>query len=139
MKIKISLLLLFCLFTGKDYLLAQEVDIAGSWTMYEMIWTNGDEVNKTTEAQLLDQGMSSEYDLMPDGKLKLVSNMTGSGNMETVEGTWKLDGDKLMFKLNIGERTMDMVWDFEYKDDCFNLKRTSPDGSTSVVNSFKRK
>jgi len=138
MKIKISLLLLFCLFTGRE-MLAQEIDISGTWTMYEMIWSTGDDVNKTTEEQLLDQGMTSEYDLMPDGKVKLVSNMTGSGNMETVEGTWKLDGDKLIFSFFFNDNPMELVWDFEYKDGCFHLKRTSPDGSTSVVNSFKRK
>ena len=81
MKVKISLLVLFCLFTGME-LLAQEIDITGTWTMYEMAWTSGDEVNTTTEDQLTDEGMSSDYDFMPDGKLKLVSNMTGSGKLD---------------------------------------------------------
>ena len=138
MKIKISLLLLFCLFTGKE-LLAQDIDITGTWTMFEMIWNSGDEVNKTTEEQLKDQEMTTDYFLMPDGKFKLISNMTGSGNLETVEGTWKLEGDKLIFSLRVDENSRDLIWDFEFKDDYIHLKRTSPDGSTSVVNSFKRK
>ena len=96
MKITISLLLLFCLLTGKD-LKAQEVDITGTWTMYEMIWTSGEEVNKTTEDQLKDEGMNTEYSFMPDGKVKLISNMTGSGNLENMEGAWKLEGEKLTF------------------------------------------
>ena len=138
MKIKISLLLLFCLFTGKE-LLAQEIDITGTWTMFEMIWESGDEVNKTTEEQLKDEGMTTDYFLMPDGKLKLISNMTGSGNLETVEGTWKLEGEKLIFSFRVDENPVDMIWDFKFIDDFIHLKRTSPDGSTSVVNSFKRK
>ncbi|MCK5368681.1 MAG: hypothetical protein KAQ62_09015, partial [Cyclobacteriaceae bacterium] len=89
MKITISLLVLFCLLTAKE-IQAQEIDITGTWTMFEMIWTSGEEVNKTTKDQLKDEGMTSEYFFMPDGKLKLISNMTGSGNLETVEGTWKL-------------------------------------------------
>lgn len=137
MKIKISFLLLFCLFIGVD-LQAQEIDITGTWTMFEMIWTNGDEVNKTTEDQLKDEGMNSQYSFMPDGKLKLSSNMTGSGNMETVEGFWKLEEDKLTCSLKIDDNLRDLIWDFEFKDDFIHLKRTSPDGSTSVVNSFKR-
>ena len=76
---------------------------------------------------------------MSDGNLKLVSNMTGSGKLETAEGTWKLEGDKLTCSLSMNENLVDIVWDFEFKDDVINLKRTSPDGSTSVVNSFKRK
>ncbi len=135
---KISLFVLFCLFTGKG-LLAQEIDITGTWTMFEMTWTNGDEVNKTTEEQLKDQVMTSDYIFMPDGKLKLISNMTGSGNLETVEGTWKLEGDKLICSLTVNENPVDISWDFEFKDDFIHLKRTSPDGSTSVLNSFKRK
>ena len=138
MKIKISLLLLICLFTGKE-LLAQEVDITGSWTMFEMIWTSGDEVNTTTEEQLKDQGMYSDYSFMPDGKVELISNMTGSGILETYKGTWKLEGDKLTFSLIIEENPVNIVWDFEFKDDFIHLMRSAPDGSSSVVNSFKRK
>lgn len=138
MKIKISLLLLFCLFTGRE-VLAQEVDITGEWTMYEMVWTTADEVNTTTQDQLKAEGMYSDYFIMSDGKVKLVSNMTGSGKLETFEGTWKLEGDKLTFGLIIENNPMDIVWDFEFKDDAIHLKRAFPDGSTSVVNSFKRK
>lgn len=138
MKITISLLILICLFTGMETQ-AQEVDITGTWTMFEMIWTSGEEVNKTTEDQLKDEGMFSDYVFMPDGKLKLTSNMTGSGNLEAMDGTWKLEGDKLTCGFSMDGNLRDIVWDFEFKDDVINLTRTSPDGSTSVVNSFKRK
>jgi len=120
-------------------LFSQEIDLTGSWTLFEMIWTQGEEVNKTTENQIKDQGMTSEYYFMPDGKLKLISNMTGSGNLETVDGTWKLEGDKLTCSFIMDANSVDIIWDFEFKDDVMHLKRTSPDGSTSVVNSFKRK
>ena len=131
-------LLLLCLFSGYA-LQAQVVDITGDWAMFEMTWTSGEDVNVTTEDQLKDQGMMSEYSFMPDGKLKLVSNMTGSGNMENVEGTWNLEGDKLTCTFKRGENAADIIWDFEFKEDAIHLTRTSPDGSTSVVNSFKRK
>jgi hypothetical protein len=118
---------------------AQEIDITGTWTMFEMTWTSGDEINKTTEDQLKDQEMMTDYFFMPDGKLKLISNMTGSGNLETVEGKWELEGDKLTCSFIMEGNPVDIVWDFEFKDDVIHLKRTSPDGSSSVVNSFKRK
>ena len=101
--------------------------------------TSEEEVNTTTEDQLKDEGMTSEYFFMPDGKVKLISNMTGSGNLETMEGTWKLAEDKLTFSLMMEENPVDITWDFEFKDDVIHLTRSSPDGSTSVVNSFKRK
>ena len=131
-------MLLFCLLTAKE-IQAQEIDIAGSWTMYEMIWTNGDEVNKTTEDQLKAQEMMTDYSFMPDGKIKVISNMTGSDKLETADGTWKLEEDKLILNLNLDGNLVDITWDFAFKDDVFHLKRASPDGSSSVVNSFKRK
>ena len=120
-------------------LFSQGIDITGSWTLFEMTWTQGEEVNKTTEDQIKDEGMISEYNFMSDGKLKLVSNMTGSGNMERMEGTWKLEGDKLTISFIIGENSRAIIWDVEFKDDVMHLKRQFPDGSTSVLNSFKRK
>jgi len=132
------IIVLLALFLGGP-LFAQEFDLTGTWTMFEMIWTQGDDVNKTTEDQLKDLGMASEYNFMSDGKLKLISNMTGSGKLETVEGTWKLEEDKLTCTFIMNETPRDIIWDFELKDDVFNLKRTAPNGSSSVVNSFKRK
>lgn len=131
-------MLIFCLLTGKD-LQAQEVDISGTWNMFEMIWTTGDEVNKTTEDQLKAQGMNTEYSFMPEGKLKLISNITGSENLETMEGTWKLEGEILTITFIMDGNPVDITWDFEFKDEVIHLTRTSPDGSSSVVNSFKRK
>jgi len=117
---------------------AQDIDITGTWTMFEMTWTNGQDINTTTEDQLTAQGQSSDYFINPDGTFKMVSNMTGSGNLETYEGTWKLEGNKLTFGIRMGEDLRDIIWDFEFKDDVMNLKRTSPDGSISVVNRFKK-
>ena len=66
MKITISLLLLFCLLTTKE-IQAQEIDISGTWTMIEMTWSTGDEVNKTTEDQLKDEGMTPNITLCLTG------------------------------------------------------------------------
>jgi hypothetical protein len=139
MKITISCILVFCLFTGKE-LLAQDPDITGTWTMFEMTWTTGDQVNTTTEEQMKDNGMTTEYYFKPDGELKLISNMAmGSGEMETMEGTWKLEGDQLTYGFVMDGVQRDFVWGFEFKDDVIHLERSSPDGSTTVVNSLKRK
>jgi hypothetical protein len=59
--------------------------------------------------------------------------------METYEGTWKLEGDQLMLTLHMGEQSVDLVWSAELQDNLLNLSRKSPDGSVSVINSFKRK
>ena len=59
--------------------------------------------------------------------------------MATVEGTWKFEEGKLMLKMKMGEQLVDLVWNAEIKDNILNLSRSSPDGSVTVVNSFKRK
>ena len=64
---KIKILLLLCLFAGKT-VQAQVPDITGTWTMYEMTWTTGGDSNTTTEDQLKDQGMMTEYTFVPDGR-----------------------------------------------------------------------
>lgn len=139
MKIAISFILMFFLFTGAE-LVAQDPDITGSWTMYEMTWTSGDQVNTTTEEQLKAEGMFSDYDFKPDGKLRLTTNMAmGSSELQTMEGTWKLEGDKLTYTFVIEGMERDLAWGFEYKDEAIHLSRSAPDGSSSVVNSFKRK
>lgn len=129
---------MFCLFTGKE-VMAQEFDITGTWTMFEMTGLRGDEVIKTTEDQMKNEGMISEYSFMSEGKLKVLSNMGGSGNLETLDGTWELEGDKLTCSFKIDESPVAVPYDFEFKDDYIHLKQTFPDGSSSVVNSFKRK
>lgn len=138
MKFIVSLFTSFCILSALG-IQAQDIDITGTWAIYEMIWTIGDEDNKTTEDQMKEEGMTSEYFFMPEGKLKLVSNMTGSGILETIEGTWKLEEDKLTCSFILDENPMDITWDFEFKDDAIHLKRTFPDRTTSVINSFKRK
>lgn len=135
---KTKTFLLVCLLSCSA-IQAQDIDLTGTWTMFEMTWTNGQNINKTSEDQLKADGAFSDYFLMPEGKFKLVSNMTGSGNTDTYEGTWKLDGNKLVIGLSVEGNSMDIVWDLDYKDGIMNLKRTSPDGSTSVVNAFRRK
>jgi len=136
MKIKICLFLIFFAWLSMQ---AQDVDISGTWTMYEMTWTSGQDVNTTTAVQMEDQGMMTDYFFMPDGSFKLISNMTGSGETEAAEGTWKLEGDQLTYRIKMGENVMDFTWDFDFNGKVIGLKRTSPDGSTSVLNSFIRK
>lgn len=138
MKITISFILVFCLLAGTE-LLAQEVDLTGSWTICEMTWNMGDEVNTTTEEQMKAEGMTSEYHFKPEGKLTLVTNMAmGNPELQTIEGTWRLDADKLITGFERDGNLREITWDFEFKDGMFHLKRTSPDGSATVVNSFKR-
>ena len=107
--------------------------------MFEVTYKTGNGDNKMTEEQMKANGSVTDYFFMDDGKFKMTSNMAGSGTMDSYEGTWKLAENKLTLSLKIGENLMDIVWDFELKDNKMNLSRTSPDGSVSIINNFKKK
>jgi hypothetical protein len=135
---KTIILVLLCLpgFTG---LKMQVPDLTGTWTMYEMSSNSDQGSQKMTEAQMKANGSLTDYFFLEEGKFRMNSNMTGSGNMETYDGTWKLDGNKLTITLTIGGRYVDVIWDFVYKDNIMNLARISPDGSIKIVNTFRKK
>jgi hypothetical protein len=137
MKTILFLLLSFLSFISSR---AQTHDLTGTWTMFEYAWTNEQGTQKTTEDQIKADGGITEYTFMEDGNFKVTSNMADeSSGMETYEGTWKLEGDQLMLTLHMGEQSVDLVWSAELQDNLLNLSRKSPDGSVSVINSFKRK
>jgi hypothetical protein len=135
---KKAFLFLFC-FLSFNALKAQNASLTGVWTMFEYSWTNDQGKQVTTEDQIKAQGGISEYQFMDDGNFKLTSNMAdeSTGRM-TYEGTWKFEEGKLMLKLKMDEQLVDLVWDAEIKDNILNLKRSSPDGLVTVVNSFRK-
>ena len=137
MKTMLFLLLSFLCFVSYR---AHTQDLTGTWTMVEYAWTNDQGTQKTTEDQIKADGGVTEYVFTKEGNFKLTSNMADeSTGMETYEGTWKLEANQLMLKLKMGEELVDLVWNAEFKDDMLNLSRKSPDGSVTVINSFKRK
>lgn len=120
-------------------LIAQAPDITGTWNMFEMSYLGTQGAQTMTEDQMKANSSSTEYVFMEKGKFRMSSNMSGSGTMDTYEGTWKLADNKLTYSLTVGGQSMDIVWDFELKDNIMKLTRTSPDGSMKIVNSFRKK
>jgi hypothetical protein len=136
MKTTVFLLFSFLSFSSS---FGQFVDLTGTWTEFEMTYVSGQGTQKMTEDQMKTDGSVTEFFFLNEGKFKQTSNMSGSGTMDTYEGTWKLEENKLKLTLNVGERILDLVWDVEFKDNVLNLSRTSPDGSLTIINSFRRK
>ncbi len=136
---KTTLLFLLC-FLSFSASKAQNAALNGTWIMFEYSWTNDQGKQTTTEDQIKADGGVTEYLFVNDGNFKLSSNMADeSTGLDTYEGTWKFEEDKLMLKMKMGEQLVDVVWNAEIKDNILNLSRSSPDGSVTVVNSFRRK
>jgi hypothetical protein len=135
---KTAAFILLC-FLCSAVTVAQDINLTGTWTMFEMTYASGQEKNTMTEDQMKAEGAVTDLFLMDEGKLKQTSNMSGSGTMDTYEGTWKFADNHLIISLKVGERLMDIVWDFEFKDNVMKLSRTAPDGSMTIINSFRKK
>jgi hypothetical protein len=136
---KTALLFLVC-FLSFTVLKAQNETLNGTWTMFEYSWTNDQGKQVTTEDQIKADGGATEYLFINDGNFKLSSNMADeSTGMATYEGTWKFEEGKLMLKMKMGDQMVDIVWNAEIKDNILNLSRSSPDGTVTVVNSFRKK
>jgi hypothetical protein len=135
---KTTVFVLVCLFYC-SVSIAQVVDLTGTWSEFEMTNKSSGDLQVLTTEKMKANGFFTDFFFMKEGKFKQTSNMSGSGTTDTYEGTWKLEENKLTVNLKIGDQFMDVVWDFEFKNEIMNLSRTSPDGSFTVINSFRRK
>jgi hypothetical protein len=132
------ILFLFC--SSVAVLKAQDEKLAGTWTICEFSWTNEQGKQVTTEDQIKAEGGVTEYLFKDDGTFTLTTNMADeTREMTTLTGTWKFEEGKLTLDMKLGDQPVEMAWNAEIKDHMLNLIRSSPDGSVTVVNSFKRK
>jgi hypothetical protein len=117
----------------------QELNIEGTWGIIDLTYVTPEGTQKVMEAEIKNGSAVSDYYFMSDGKFKQTSNMSGSGTLDTYEGTWKLTGNKLIVTLKYQGQLIDVDYTCEMKNSLLVLTRTSPDGKMSIVNTFKKK
>lgn len=117
---------------------AQDTDVIGTWNIIEFTMTNGDNENKMTEDQLNKNKSVWDLYLMRDGTLKQTSNMR-TGEIETQEGTWKVDNGNLILTLKFNERDITIEYGYELTGDILTLKRGNPAGTMSIETKFRKK
>ncbi len=132
----VLLLLFFLTLPGVK---AQEVDLKGTWTMFEMVYIVGDNTQTMTEDMMKVNNAFTDFFFMDDQMFKQTSNMSGSGKTDTYSGVWKIVDKKLIITLLIGEQNMDVDYTWEMKGSNLILTRTSPDGSMKIISTYKRK
>lgn len=118
---------------------AQQMKLEGTWSITDLTYKTPDGTQKVMETELTNGSASTDFFFMNDGKFRQTSNMSGSGTMDTYEGTWKLSEEKLIITLQINGQSMDVDYTCELKNGLLILTRTSPDGKMSIINTFKRK
>lgn len=117
----------------------QSTNIEGIWGITELIYKTSDGIQKVMEAEIIKGSAITDFFFMTEGKFKQTSNMSGSGTLDTYEGSWKITGDKLVITLQIGSQQIDVDYAYEFKNGFLILTRTSPDGKMSIINTFRRK
>jgi hypothetical protein len=118
---------------------AQNVDLKGTWTMFQMVYIVGDNTQTMTEDMLNANKSFTDLFIMEGSKFKQTSNMSGSGTTDTFEGTWRIEGNKIIFSLLVNNQSTDVDYTWEMKEKSLILTRTSPDGSMKIVSSYKKK
>jgi len=117
----------------------QGINIEGAWGIIDLTYITPDGTQKVMEADIKNGSAVSDFYFMGNGKFKQTSNMSGSGTLDTYEGTWKITGNKLIVTLNFEGQLIDVDYTCEIKNELLVLTRTSPDGKMSIVNTFKKK
>lgn len=117
----------------------QQINIDGTWGISDLTYKTPDGTQKVMEAEIKNGSAVTDFFFMDEGKFKQTSNMSGSGTMETYEGSWKLTGNKLIITLQLNGQSVDVDYTYELKNGLLILTRTSPDGKMSIVTTFKRK
>ena len=128
---------IFCANCSKEQ--EQQTNIEGTWGIVDLTYKTPDGTQKVMEAEIKNGTATTDFYFMKDGKFKQTSNMSGSGMLETYDGTWTLNGSKLIITLSLQGQLVDVDYMCEFKNELLVLTRTSPDGKMSIINTFKKK
>ena len=128
---------IFCANCSKEQ--EQQTTIEETWGIVDLTYKTPDGTQKVMEAEIKNGTATTDFYFMKDGKFKQTSNMSGSGMLETYDGTWTLNGSKLIITLSLQGQLVDVDYMCELKNELLVLTRTSPDGKMSIINTFKKK
>ena len=128
---------IFCANCSKEQ--EQQTNIEGTWGIVDLTYKTPDGTQKVMEAEIKNGTATTDFYFMKDGKFKQTSNMSGSGTLDTYDGTWALTGSKLIITLSLQGQLVDVDYTCELKNELLVLTRTSPDGKMSIINTFKKK
>jgi hypothetical protein len=117
--------------------LAQQQTFTGTWNVFDFKMVMQENTNHMDEATLKKEGAVWELVFQKDGSLTQTSNMRNS-EMESWEGRYKTEGDKLKLFLMVEGREMQLQYQYEFKDALLKLKRSNPKGTMHVLAEFRK-
>jgi hypothetical protein len=134
---KTLIIVLFCITTF--YISnAQDIDLIGTWNIIEFAIISDENSEKMTEDKLKEDGSVWDLFFEEGGKFKQTSNMSGTGTMDSQEGTWETSDENLTFVLLMNENKIELNYTYELKEDVLILTRSNPMGTMKIVSKFKK-
>lgn len=118
---------------------SQNSGLPGTWSIIQCAYIKGADTTKVMDEEIRSGAAVTDYIFTEDGKYKMTSNMSGSGTTDTYEGSWKTSDDDLVTTITVNNQPMEIVWKYALKDNKLVLSRTSPDGTLTIANSFRKK
>ncbi len=95
--------------------------------------------NLITEENLTKEGSIWDLFFLKDGKFKQTSNMSGSGTLDSQEGTWTVEATNLSLQLEMNEQKFELLYTFELKKDVLVLTRSNPMKTVKIISKFRKK
>ena len=118
---------------------AQDIDLIGTWNITEFAVISDEHIEKMTEDKLKEDGSVWDLFFKEGGKFKQTSNMSGTGTMDSQEGTWETTDENLTFVLQMNDSKIELNYTYELEEDILILKRSNPMGTMKIVSKFKKK
>ncbi len=138
MKTTNFLLVSFFCITAISISNAQVEVLNGTWNLNEFTFINEENTDTMNSDKLREDDSVWDLFFMETNKFKQTSNMSGSGTMDSQEGTWKTSNENLTFDLEMNEQKIELNYTYELKDNTLILNRSNPVGTMKVIAKFKR-
>jgi len=117
---------------------AQTTDLIGSWEIIEFAINSNENSDIRTEDQLKKDNSVWNLFFMDQGKFKQTSNMSGTGTIDSQEGTWKTLEDELTLELQMNGQKFNLNYTFLLTENILILNRSNPMGTMKIVSKFKK-
>ncbi|UCH11284.1 MAG: hypothetical protein JSU61_05185 [Fidelibacterota bacterium] len=113
--------------------------LIGTWDIIEMSWITPSDTTTYIETQLNGMGAVWTLVLRADGTLEQVSNMSGSGTLDTQTGTWSTSDGQLTITLTFpAAAASTLVYEYAVDGELLTLSRASPMGDMIIRADFRK-
>ena len=118
---------------------SQDTNFTGAWNLIDFEIISDDYNERLNEDKLKEDGSVWDLFFMEESQFKQTSNMSGSGTMDSQEGTWEVKGNNLRLLITMGVQKMEIIYTYEFEENLLVLRRKNPAGTMEIISKFRMK